>query len=107
MKSRWMILAVAMMAAAQTASTPDIDTDRDGLSDFAEAHKYGTDPTKANTAGGIPDGDWDQRKEFTYTITSVMRLAKPYNIADMNDDYQDARLISEDKDSATVEVVYY
>src|SRR5579872_5899432 len=46
-------------------------------------------------------------KESTYTITSVMRIAKPYRLADMTDDYQDARLISEDADSATIEFVYY
>ncbi len=103
----WMILGTALLAVAQTASAPDADTDHDRLSDYAELHKYCTDPHKASTAGGIADGDWDQRKEFTYTITSVLQLAKPYRIADMNDDYQDARLISEEEDSATVEVVYY
>ena len=107
MKARWIAFTVALLAAAQNVSLPDPDTDRDGLSDFAEAHKYGSDPYQAATADAIPDGGWEQRKEFTYTITSVLQIAKPYNIADMDDDYQDARLLSEDKDSATVEVVYY
>src|SRR5258708_6737819 len=80
---------------------PDIDpdSDGDGLSDYAELHKYFTDPHKANSAG--------ERKEFTYTITSVLQIAKPFHLADMNDDYQDARMLSEDEDSMTVEVVYY
>lgn len=46
-------------------------------------------------------------KESTYTITSVMRIGKPVNIADMNDDCQDARLLSEDAVSCTVEITYY
>lgn len=119
MLRRFLPLAVALIAvggvhlltvAAQTATTPtaaDPDTDGDGLSDYAEAHKYFTDPHKAITAGAKPDGDWDKRKEFTYTITSVMQFAKPYNPADMTDDYQDARVLSEDADSITVEIVYY
>jgi hypothetical protein len=63
----------------------------EGISDYAKAHKYlGAD-----------------RKEFTYTITSVMQFAKPFDVADMTDDYQDARLIAQDADSATVEITYY
>ena len=61
------------------------------ISDYARTHKYfGDDP-----------------KEFTYTITSVMQFAKPFDVADMTDDYQDAHLISQDEDSATVEITYY
>src|SRR5258708_20983272 len=80
---------------------PDIDpdSDGDGLSDYAALHKYFTDPHKANPPG--------ERTEFPYTITSVLQIAKPFNLADMNDDYQDARMLSEDKDSMTVEVVCY
>ena len=47
------------------------------------------------------------RKESNYTITSVMQFAKPYRLADMTDDFQDARKISEDADSITVEITYY
>lgn len=99
-------------ATAQTtpagAAIPEADTDNDGLSDYAELHKYFTDPRKANSAGSSkPDSDWERRKEFTYTITSVLKIAKPLNPADMNDDYQDARVLSEDPDSAIVEFVYY
>jgi hypothetical protein len=61
------------------------------ISDYARAHKYfGDDP-----------------KEFTYTITSVIQFAKPFDVADMTDDYQDAHLIAQDADSATVEITYY
>lgn len=61
------------------------------ISDYAKAHKYfGDDP-----------------KEFTYTITTVMQFAKPFDLTDMTDDYQDARLIAQDEDSTTVEITYY
>ena len=63
----------------------------DPVSDFAKAHKYlGAD-----------------RREYTYTVTSVMEIAKPFDIGDMTDDYQDARLLSQTEDSATVEITYY
>ena len=47
------------------------------------------------------------RKEDTYTITSVLQVLNPVNPADMNDDFQDARVLAQDKDSCTVEVTYY
>jgi transglutaminase-like putative cysteine protease len=47
------------------------------------------------------------RKEDTYTITSVIQVLRPVNPADMNDDFQDARVLAQDKDSYTVEVTYY
>lgn len=46
-------------------------------------------------------------EENTYTITSVMQILKPVNPADMNDDFQDARVLAQDGDSCTVEVTYY
>ena len=81
-----MIALVGVFSHAAPDSDPD--SDGDGLSDYAELHKYFTDPHKANSAG--------DRKEFTYTITSVLQIAKPFNLADMNDDYQDggSRLLS-------------
>ncbi len=47
------------------------------------------------------------RKEDSYTITSVMQILKPVNPADMNDDFQDVRVLAEDKDSCKVEITYY
>lgn len=43
----------------------------------------------------------------TYTITSTLQLVQPFRIEDMTDDFQDARLISTDGDSATVEITTY
>ena len=34
------------------------------------------------------------RKEDTYTITSVIQVLRPVNPADMNDDFQDARVLA-------------
>jgi hypothetical protein len=59
--------------------------------DIAKSHKYfGDDP-----------------KENTYTITSVMQFVKPFDIADMTDDYQDAKLIAQDDNTLTAEITYY
>ena len=52
-------------------------------------------------------GERRPAKEETYTITSVIQVLKPANPADMNDDFQDARVLSQDKDSYTVEITYY
>ena len=104
--ARALILLILFVWSSTAAGEPDAD--RDGLSDFAEVHKYLTDPNNAHTGRFTSlDGDWDERKEFTYTITAVLQLARPYNPAEMNDDYQDARVLSEDNESVTVEVVYY
>ena len=46
-------------------------------------------------------------KEDTYTLTSVLRVLPPADPAAMSDDFQDVRVLSQDKDSVTVEVTYY
>lgn len=48
-----------------------------------------------------------ERRESTYTITSVMQFARPFRPADMTDDYQDARVVAQDANSVTMEIVYY
>jgi hypothetical protein len=90
------------------ASAADPDSDGDGLSDFQEIHKYRTDPNKKDTAGkGVPDGDWQQRREFTYSVRAVIRVMPPYNLQTLNDDYQDVRVLKETKDFVELEVVVY
>jgi hypothetical protein len=86
----------------------DQDTDGDGLSDFQEIHKYRTDPTKTETAGnGVSDGDWQQRREFAYSVRAVIRVMPPYNLQALNDDYQDVRIRKETKEFVELEVVAY
>lgn len=66
------VLALALMMvcpAVYGATQDDPDRDGDGLSDFHETHKYGTDPAKADSDGdGVPDGDWLERREYEYTV---------------------------------------
>ncbi len=77
-----------------TAVAPDVDTDGDGLTDDHEIHKYKTDPKRVSTAGdGVSDGDRQRRREFTYTIRSVVKVMPPVNVDCLNDDYQDARVL--------------
>ncbi|HYF35748.1 MAG TPA: hypothetical protein VD994_10690, partial [Prosthecobacter sp.] len=83
------------------------DSDGDGLTDFQEVHKYLTNPALAETEAGKVDGDWQQRREFTYSIRSVVRVLKPYDVAAMQDDYQDARLLRETAEYGEVEVIHY
>ena len=90
------------------SSNPAADTDGDGLSDFQEIHKYRTDPGKFSTAGdGVSDGDWWRRREFTYTVRSVVKVMPPVNEACLNDDYQDARVLARGPNFIELEVIHY
>ncbi|MGA2061115.1 MAG: transglutaminase domain-containing protein [Thermoguttaceae bacterium] len=55
----------------------------------------------------LPSAERHPPKEDSYTITAVIQVLNPVNPADMNDDFQDARVLAQDKDSCTVEVTYY
>jgi transglutaminase-like putative cysteine protease len=84
------------------------DSDRDGLSDFHELHKYRTDPRSKDSDGdGIPDGDWDERREFTYVVRTVVQVLKPVTPAYLDDDFQDVRVLDEREDRFELEVVHY
>ncbi|HYE81943.1 MAG TPA: transglutaminase domain-containing protein [Clostridia bacterium] len=89
-------------------STPDLDSDGDGLQDFQEKYKYYTNPDNADSDGdGIPDGDWNERKEYTYTLKANLQITGPWDINSMNNDYQDTRIIAEKKDYMECEIVFY
>jgi hypothetical protein len=60
-----------------------------------------------NFSGRESFAEHHPQKEDTYTITSVIQVLEPVNPADMNDDFQEARVLSRDKNSCTVEVTYY
>ena len=89
------IVFVLLLACAAWAADPD--RDGDGLSDFQERHKYFTDPDKADSDGdGIPDGDADERREYTYTVRTVVQVMRPVDdppAADLQRGTLDARLI--------------
>src|SRR6185503_16297954 len=98
------ILVCSMLCAAGG----DPDSDKDGLPDFQELHKYFTDPKKADTDGdGVPDGDWEERREYAYTVRAVMHVMAPFDVASMTDDYQDVRVLEERADLLEFEVVVY
>jgi hypothetical protein len=87
------------------------DTDGDGLSDYDEYCKYRTDPTKKDSDGdGKPDGDWDERREYTYTIRAICEIRPPSSMEMINDLYQDARPFEKEaalKDARVVEVLIF
>ncbi len=104
------LLAPALLTLATVAAGPpdDPDTDRDGLSDFHEIHKYLTDPKKADSDGdGVPDGDWNERREHSYSVRAVMHVMAPFDVASMSDDYQDVRVLVRSPDLLEFEVVVY
>ena len=92
---------------AETTSE-DVDSDGDGLSDYQERHKYFTDPQKADSDGdGIADGDWLERREYQYTVRSVVQVLRPVTIEFLNDNFQDARVLDETKDHVELEIIHY
>jgi hypothetical protein len=98
------LLPILVLAAATAAQ--DLDSDGDGLTDFAEVHKYGTDPARADSDGdGKPDGDWNERREYAYSVRLVVRVLRPAEA--ISDDYQDARVIDEGPTHVTIEVICY
>ncbi len=99
------VLVIAGLAAAQE---PDPDRDGDGLSDFREVHKHFTDPDSADSDGdGIPDGDWLERREHTYTLRTIVQVHPPVDGAAINDDWQDARILHETGEYVELEVIHY
>ncbi len=100
------LLFFGMLVSICCAS--DCDSDHDGLSDFQEIHKYRTNPKEKDSDGdGLPDGDWHERREYAYSIRSVMKVMRPCNLETINDDYQDAKVLSETKDFVELEIIHY
>jgi hypothetical protein len=101
-------LFCAGLLLGSSLSGQEIDTDGDGLSDFHETHKYFTDPNKFSTTGdGVSDGDWQRRREFAYTVRSVIKVMEPVNVDCLNDNYQDAQLLSRSDNYVELEVIHY
>ena len=97
-----------LLTLAAFAPPADRDRDGDGLSDFHEIHKHLTDPDKRDTDGdGIPDGDWLERREFQYTLRTVVHVMHPVTIEYLTDDYQDARILDQTADHVELEVIHY
>lgn len=85
------------------------DTDGDSLLDYEETRKYKTNPLKKDSDNdGAEDQQWDERREYAYTIQIIIDLRPPFNIEQMNDFHQDARVLEEFGNNVTrVEVILY
>lgn len=106
-------VALAALPAALPARAGDGggaagDADGDGLSDFHERHKYLTDPASADSDGdGVPDGGWEERREYAYTVRTVVQVLPPVTPDVLCDDYQDARILEARDDYVEMEVIHY
>lgn len=102
------VLVFGLLVTAGLGQRRDPDRDGDGLSDFDEIHKYRTDPTRADTDGdGRPDGDWAERREFTYSIRAVVHVMPSYDPTRLCDERQDGRLLYACKEYGELEIVSY
>src|SRR5262245_35259811 len=101
------VACLALSSSHATAGPPaETDTDGDGLSDFDEIHKYRTDPKKADSDGdGKPDGQGDERREFTYSIRCVVEHLPPADA--ITDGWQDARVLDRSADAVRIEITAY
>ena len=98
----------SLLTPAFAQGAADRDGDGDGLSDFHEVHKYRTDPDRKDSDGdGIPDGDWRERREFQYTVRTVVQVMRPVTIEYLCDDHQDARVLDETATHVELEVIHY
>ena len=105
-----LLVAVVLCCAVGRAQDPnrDPDGDGDGLSDFHERYKYLTDPQKKDSDGdGVGDGDWDERREYAYTVRTVVRVIPPCGRGALSDDYQDVRIRKDTDDFVELEVIHY
>lgn len=108
MKIATLLILVSCAFISSVHGANQSDSDGDGLSDFQEIHKYQTNAKKKDSDGdGSPDGDWHERREYTYSVRSVVKVMRPCNLEAINDDYQDARVLSETKDYVELEVIHY
>lgn len=85
------------------------DYDQDGLLDYYEVFRNFTDPENPDSDGdGILDGDWEERKEYNYTLTAQIRSLKPYDIEFMTTHpYQDIKVIEDTGEYVDFEIIVY
>jgi len=87
-----------------------VDTDGDSLSDYAEVVKYGTNPAEADSDGdGTADSDWNERREYAYSVYVLLKIRGPFDPEAMNDLYQDVRVLEgpDQKGYTTIEAIVY
>jgi len=104
----FLIALLAINPSTLFAQNGDVDTDKDGLSDFQETYKYLTDPQNPDSDGdGTPDGGWLERREYQYTVRSIVQVLRPVTPEYLNDDYQDVRVLDETDRYFELEVIHY
>jgi hypothetical protein len=104
----WLFVFLLCLLACSVCAGGAVDSDGDSLSDFQETHKYLTDPEKEDTdRDGVSDGDWNERREYAYSIRSILRFMPPFDEDCLNDDFQDARVLEKRNDYIEIEVVHY
>lgn len=102
------VTVLLLLCASPATSQADADRDGDGLTDFREIHKHLTDPAKKDSDGdGVPDGDWRERREYQYTVRTVVQVMRPVTIEWLEDDHQDARVLDETPEYVELEVIHY
>lgn len=111
-RKQFLILATLYILSRPLAyiacAVDHIDSDGDGLTDFQETHKYFTDPNEWDTdSDGIVDSHWDERREYSYSISSILRIMPPLDTDALNDNYQDARVLDVRTDYIELEVIHY
>ncbi len=107
-KNSFLCLIIMLLLFTTVTLCQSVDTDEDGLSDFQEIHKYLTNPTEPDTDNdGINDGDWNERREYAYTVRSIMRFMHPFDDDVLNDNFQDARVLKEEDYYTELEVIHY
>lgn len=100
--------AASGSGSALSTISDEPDSDKDGLSDFHETHKYGTDPNESDSDGdGKPDGDWRERREYAYCVRAVVQVMKPVTLEYLNDEFQDVRVLDETDVHVELEVILY
>jgi len=101
-------LLTALILSIPSFAAGGVDSDNDGLPDLVEQYATFTDPQKADTdEDGLLDGEWDERREFTYTVRVELELLSPIDVAQMNTRQQHARLLDTRAHTVVVEVITY
>lgn len=53
------------------------------------------------------DGDWSERREYAYSVRAIVNMLPPINTSELNDDYQDVRVIKADAEVVQLEIIIY
>lgn len=86
-----------------------VDYDKDGMTDHDEIFLYGTNSEKADSDGdGITDSDWNERREYNYSVHFNVRFIQPFDVKFMEEHHaQDVKVIEETSEYVDVELVVY